>query len=556
MPPPVVKLSPECSVQGIRTFNREFSKGVESFTGIRYGEAERFERPKLAELWEGTRIANQRSKCCPQEFEFLENQYAPIQIVDDESNSDENCLELNIWRPSKIKESEKLPVVVWSCCNHYRHGSANVFNGDIFCCVNRVILVTFSFRLGLFGLAASEDGVLEGNYILLDQITALRWVQKYISNFGGDPNNVTFYGASSASSMVSCLLTSKLCRGLFHKVICESASALATSSRATPRKFASEMHFFILRKEGYKGSRNGNEIKQFLKSKSTDYLKVLLYSFLSVTTVIDGYVLEEDPVDVYDKGLFLKLPMLCGCVADEGYTFSQFALHNSNVKSDSHFVDLIRRAIRLYCYLFLSKEMGEKITKLVADKYRPEIQTHENFFKAIMEIYGNIYILSNVLKLARYHSEHNTTYLCELHHRPDYFEGPEFVSMVHSKDLAFKFGVPFSKKYGDLKWSDDDKEISLRLMKKHGEFIETGEISDWQKFTTKTKHTEIISLKSKTKLASVFKDDNYEFFNETIPNIVKEDKPIENFCLEEGMKTYMVASYVTFLGFDTSNNNY
>lgn len=62
MPPPVVKLSENCSVQGSRSFNREFSKGVESFTGIRYGEAERFERPRMADLWDGLKVANKKSK--------------------------------------------------------------------------------------------------------------------------------------------------------------------------------------------------------------------------------------------------------------------------------------------------------------------------------------------------------------------------------------------------------------------------------------------------------------------------------------------------------------
>ena len=120
----------------------------------------------------------------------------------------EDCLQLNVWRP---KDARKLPVMVWI------HGGAHVLGSGVFPAFDGsafarqgVVLVTINYRLGALGFlyTGTGSGDLDGNYATKDQIAALKWVQKNIANFGGDPNHVTIYGQSAGGTSVATMLVS------------------------------------------------------------------------------------------------------------------------------------------------------------------------------------------------------------------------------------------------------------------------------------------------------------------------------------------------------------
>lgn len=143
--------------------------------------------------------------------------------------SSEDCLFINVWKPTKATEKAKLPVMVWI------HGGAFVFgsgsqpenSGEQFT-RQGVILVTLNYRLGRLGhfafpaLSAERPDEYKGSYAYMDQIAALQWVQKNIAAFGGDPGNVTIFGESAGGVSVHSLLTIPAAQGLFHKAIIES----------------------------------------------------------------------------------------------------------------------------------------------------------------------------------------------------------------------------------------------------------------------------------------------------------------------------------------------
>jgi para-nitrobenzyl esterase len=182
----------------------------------------RWKPPQPAAPWTGIRECTVFGKSSPQPA-------VPMDLSD--MPQSEDCLYLNVLTPAK-KISDRLPVMVWLHGGGYTmgSGSSQILNLPRLP-QNGVVLVTVNMRLGSMGLLVhpllskeSPKGI-SGNYLFLDMIAALEWVQKNIATFGGDAKNVTIFGESGGGAKVSCLMASLLAKGLFHKGIFESGAA-------------------------------------------------------------------------------------------------------------------------------------------------------------------------------------------------------------------------------------------------------------------------------------------------------------------------------------------
>ena len=203
------------------------SGGVLSFKGIPFAAppvgALRWRPPQPAAHWSGIRKADSYGSDCMQVP--FPSDAAPLGTP-----PRENCLYLNVWRPAEAS-SKPLPVMVWIYGGGFVNGGSSpaVYDGSAFA-RQGVILVSFNYRLGRFGFfgfpaltrEAKATGDDLGNYAYMDQIAALKWVQRNIAAFGGDPDNVTIFGESAGGASVLALLTSPEARGLFNKAVCES----------------------------------------------------------------------------------------------------------------------------------------------------------------------------------------------------------------------------------------------------------------------------------------------------------------------------------------------
>lgn len=142
------------------------------------------------------------------------------------SGYSEDCLYLNIHTPQISTPNLKLPVMAYIHGGGFTYGSGNVESvGPDFLVPRGVILVTINYRLGALGFLSLQTPECPGNNGLKDQNLALRWIQKNISAFGGNPDNVTLFGESAGSVSVHYHLLSKLSRGLFHRAITQSGTA-------------------------------------------------------------------------------------------------------------------------------------------------------------------------------------------------------------------------------------------------------------------------------------------------------------------------------------------
>ena len=214
------------------------NNGVKVFKGIPYADTtageNRFQPPQPVKLWSGIRNCTKFGAIAVQkEAELMgpwTSEYLDLGMTLDNDRMSEDCLNLNVW--TTAQSGEKQPVIV------YIHGGANVSGSsenDIYSgkeiASKGVVYVSINYRVGIFGFLAYKDVAGEevtGNFALLDQIAALKWVQKNIRSFGGDPDNVTIMGQSAGAINVQHLIGSKAAAGLFKRAIALSFNSITT----------------------------------------------------------------------------------------------------------------------------------------------------------------------------------------------------------------------------------------------------------------------------------------------------------------------------------------
>ncbi|MCP4090749.1 MAG: carboxylesterase family protein [Gammaproteobacteria bacterium] len=299
--------------------------GVPVFKGIPYAAPPvgdlRWRPPQSVKSWRGSLDATDYAPHCAQ--------YEADILWFDLDEISEDCLTLNVWTAGQ-NHREKRPVMVWIHGGGYSNGSGNIarLNSPVLA-RQGVILVTINYRLGPFGfmthpaLAASNPDDPVGNYGLQDVVASLKWVQKNISTFGGDPENVTIFGESAGAGIVNTLLVAPAAEGLFHRAISQSASVgLAPEPypdrRAgflPPSNKAGEelVKRLNLNKLGFTDSKSADpELANALRRiRSKDILRALTKTD-RYTPVVDGEFLPDQVGVLMAAGEMHKVPYITG----------------------------------------------------------------------------------------------------------------------------------------------------------------------------------------------------------------------------------------------------
>ncbi|XP_064628462.1 fatty acyl-CoA hydrolase precursor, medium chain-like [Lineus longissimus] len=209
-------------------------KTLQKFHGIPFAQAPigdlRFSPPVPRAPFLEPFPANKFGSPCPQQSEWLEKLVFSPESQNFEMSED--CLSLNIYVP--VGGEEKKPVMVWIHGGGFSGGAGMQYDGSKMAALGDVIVVTINYRLGLLGFFSTGDEIAAGNYGLLDQQLALKWVQQNIGAFGGDKDGVTIFGESAGSASVTWLMLAPSNKGLFNRVIGESGTALADWAMPKP----------------------------------------------------------------------------------------------------------------------------------------------------------------------------------------------------------------------------------------------------------------------------------------------------------------------------------
>lgn len=287
---------------------------VFAFRGIPYASPPvgdlRWRAPQPAATWDGIRPATDYGASCAQP------RTATFSLPLD--NLGEDCLTLNVWTP-ELRPEQKMPVMVWIHGGGFSAGSGNLpqLNGTA---IPRqgVVVVTINYRLAMFGFLAHpalvSTGEPAGNYGLLDAVAALRWVQRNIAAFGGDPTRVTIFGESAGADMVNCLMVSPAARGLFSQAISQSSSVgMAPIPRLDQRVGfnppAEQLANSFIDKLALPETA---DLAAALRKLPTAQLLAGMGERDRFTPIVDGRILPDQPGRLFARGEQQKVPYMTG----------------------------------------------------------------------------------------------------------------------------------------------------------------------------------------------------------------------------------------------------
>jgi len=287
-------------------------RGVYRFLGIPYAKPPigelRWMPPQPVAKWTGVRIATKFGPTCAQVTTLGPFAGPP--------NSNEDCLYLNVFTQDT---KSKLPVLVWIHGGGYFDGASNDYDTTKLVTRGKLVVVTFNYRLNLFGFMAhpaiDAEGHAFGNYGIMDMQAALQWVKRNIAAFGGDPNNVTVGGQSAGAGASTAIVVSPASKGLIHRAIYQSGgyTPFATKSTAEERgkKFAAAA-----------GCTSG-DVGKCLRALPAAKIAALAGTASATSPLVggpllDGKVLPRQLIDAFQSGQFNQVPMMMGTTSDEG----------------------------------------------------------------------------------------------------------------------------------------------------------------------------------------------------------------------------------------------
>ncbi len=292
---------------------------ITSFKGIPFAAPPvgdlRWKAPQPAKHWEGVKKCDafgpSPMQGAPKPFMVYTSEF----LIPEKPIS-EDCLYLNVWTGAK-NTKEKRPVFVWIYGGGFTSGgtACPIYDGEALA-KKGVIFVSVNYRVGVFGFFAHPELTKEspnkasGNYGLLDQIAALKWVKKNIAAFGGDPDNVTIDGQSAGSMSVNALVASPLTRGLFNRAIAESGSFLVKNPLLAGNTLQAA------ESAGQKAAEKAgaNSLADLRAMPAEDAMKKMQGRY---SPIVDGYVLPQSIPDIFAHNKQNHVAVITGWNGDE-----------------------------------------------------------------------------------------------------------------------------------------------------------------------------------------------------------------------------------------------
>lgn len=438
------------------------ANGIRVFKGIPFAEPPvgdlRWKPPQPARDWKGVVRADKFGPRAMQLSLFGDMCFRSSEMSED-------CLYLNVWTPAKSGD-ERLPVLVYFYGGGFVAGDGSEPRYDGASMARKgIVAVTVNYRLGVFGFLCHPELTKEsphstsGNYGLLDQNEALRWVRRNIAAFGGDPEKVTIAGESAGSLSVSAQMGSPLSKGLFAGAIGESGSLMGTLT-PVPRAEAEQsgVRFAI-----DLGANSLADLRAMAAEKLLDAKSGAGVGRFAI--VIDGYFLPEHPVGLFADGKQACVPLLVGWNSEEG---SFRGILGQEKATRDNYVKVLAK---------LYGDRAEEVLKLYAAATDEEVQ------QVATDLAGDTFIGYSTWKWADLHGKTSGKPVYRyLYAHPRPAIGPEpsdavlaraRPGAVHAAEIEYALGnLATNKVYS---WMPDDYTVSKVMQEYFANFVKTGD---------------------------------------------------------------------------------
>ncbi|XP_063059939.1 neuroligin-3b [Engraulis encrasicolus] len=431
---------------------------VDQYLGVPYAsppvEEKRFAAPDAPAPWTGVRNATRFPAVCPQNIrnqppEIMMPVWATFNldtVATYLQEQSEDCLYLNIYVPTQGEwqaRDDPKPVMVFVHGGSYMEGTGNIMDGSVLASYGNVIVITLNYRVGILGFLSTGDQAAKGNYGLLDQIQALRWISKNIVYFGGDPKRVTVFGSGIGASCVSLLTLSHHSEGLFHRAIIQSGSALSSwAVNYQPvkytRQLAERVGCNVLDTHDLVSCLQKRSYKELVEQ---DIQAVRFH--VAFGPVIDGDLIPDDPEVLMEQGEFLNYDIMLGVNQGEGLRFVETVVDpDDGGVSPSDFDFAVSDFVDgLYGYPEGKDTLRETIKFMYtdwADRDNPETRR-----KTLVALFTDHQWVEPSVVTADLHARYGSpTYFYAFYHHCQSPMKPAWSDAAHGDEMPYVFGVP------------------------------------------------------------------------------------------------------------------
>jgi para-nitrobenzyl esterase len=420
----------------------------------------RWRPPQPPGNWKGVLAADKFSANCMQR-QAGGGAFPPYGGDRSATEMSEDCLYLNIYTTAG-SAGDRRPVMVWIHGGAYTSGAGAIYQGEDLA-RKGVVVVTVNYRLGVFGFLAHSELTKEspnhssGNYAVLDQIAALRWVRKNIAAFGGDPTRVTIFGESAGSWSVNNLVATPLAKGLFQRAIGESGGQFTITRTLTEAERAGATF----------ADANGAASLSALRAMPAAALNGARGFQTSAT--VDGWVFPQDVMTIFKIGKQNDVPAIVGSNADEGSLFTPADVTGASFRqqTERQYGADAETVLKLYPF---TSDQEARAAQAAAMRDRT--------FGWEMRTWARLQTQTGKSKV----------YLYYLSHVPP-LPNAAWLGAQHGAEIPYAFNWP-NGRHSEIPWTPADRKLAEQLSSYWVNFAATGDpngstLPTWHPYSAK-----------------------------------------------------------------------